>query len=189
LYATEALYKSLSNVSPQLGDYFDFLVDQTIRETEMYLDISWHRGHFEKKGAALLDEKLVNESLRWLADPKYQSVLVPFQKGLSHLLGGTKDQQRYGDAVTDMYEALEAMAKLVTGKPTRELSALREEFIAKLRLPETHKVMLKEYIDYGCDFRHALEAGQPRTWPLEHEAENFVYMTGVFIRLAIQAEK
>jgi hypothetical protein len=88
-----------------------------------------------------------------------------------------------------MYEALEAMAKIVTGKPTRDLSALREEFTSGLRLPDAHKAMLKEYIAYGGEFRHAIAAGQPRAWPLEHEAENFVYMTGVFIRLAIQAEK
>lgn len=132
---------------------------------------------------------LVNESLRWLADEKYQNVLVPFQKGLSHLLEGTKDPQRYGDSVTDMYESVEAMAKIVTDKPTKDLSGLREEFIAKLRLPETHKAMLKQYIDYGCEFRHTLETSQKRTWPLEHEAENFVYLTGLFIKLAIQAEQ
>src|SRR5918995_4054212 len=96
-----------------------------------------------KKGAELLDDKLVNESLRWLAEPQYQNVLIPFQKGLSHLLEGTKDSQRYGDAVTEMYEALEALAKIVTGKPTKDLSALRDEFIAVLRLPETHKRILK----------------------------------------------
>ena len=91
--------------------------------------------------------------------------------------------------MTDMYEAVEAMAKIITGRPTRDLSALREEFIAKLTLSDTHKRMLKEYIDYGCDFRHALQTGEKRGWPLEHEAENFVYMTGMFIRLAIQAER
>jgi hypothetical protein len=45
-------------------------------------------------------------------------------------LEGTKDKQRFGDAVTDMYEALEAMVKIVTGKPAKDLSALREEFVA-----------------------------------------------------------
>lgn len=81
------------------------------------------------------------------------------------------------------------MVRIVTEKPTRDLSSLREEFIAKLRLPETHKAMLKQYIDYGCDFRHAVQTSQARTWPLEHEAENFVYITGLFIRLAIQSER
>jgi hypothetical protein len=35
--------------------------------------------------------------------------------------------------------------------------------------------MLEQYIDYGCEFRHALEIAQKRAWPLEHEPENFVY--------------
>jgi hypothetical protein len=87
-----------------------------------------------------------------------------------------------------MYEALEAMAKIVS-KSTDELSALREQFISKLQLSQSHRTMLKAYIDYGCDFQHAIEAGQTRKWPVEHEAENFVYMTGLFIRLAIQAER
>jgi hypothetical protein len=29
--------------------------------------------------------------------------------------------------------------------------------------------------------------GQQRSWPVDHEAESFVYMTGLFIRLAIQS--
>jgi len=37
------------------------------------------------------------------------------------------------------------------------------------------------------DFRHALETGEKRVWPLEHEAETFVYLTGLFFRLAIQS--
>jgi hypothetical protein len=69
------------------------------------------------------------------------------------------------------------------------LSALQQEFIANLRLPETHREILKQYIVYACKLRHAIMTGQERAWPLEHEAENFVYMTGLFIRLAILSEK
>jgi hypothetical protein len=193
LHALEGFYKGLPSGSFATG-YDPVLavntaIAETFAESEYDVGVAWENGIFTRKGAEILDEKLVNEPLRWLADPKYQNVLVPFQKGLSHLLEGTKDPQRYGDAVTDMYEALEAIGKMVTGKPARDLSALREELIAKLRLPDTHKAMLKEYIDYGCDFRHAVQTHGTRTWPLEHEAENFVYLTGLFIRLAIQAEK
>ena len=190
LIAVEKLHEIVSAQFDELGARkMTAVITESLAQSETDLGISWQNGFFSKKGAQLLDEKLVNESLVWLADPKYQNVLVPFQKGLSHLLEGTKDSQRFGDSVTDMYEALEAMVKLATGKPTKDLSGLREEFIAKLSLPESHKTILKAYIDYGCDFRHALEPGQKRTWPLEHEAENFVYLTGIFIRLAIQSEK
>lgn len=193
LHAIEGFYKGLPSGS-SASDYDPVLavntaIAETFAESEYDVGVSWENGIFTRKGAEILDEKLVNESLRWLAEPKYQNVLTPFEKGLSHFLEGTTNSQRHGDAVTDMYEALEAMAKIVTGKPTRDLSALREEFIAKLRLPETHKAMLKQYIDHGCDFRHAVQTNETRTWPLEHEAENFVYLTGLFIRLAIQAEK
>lgn len=171
------------------NETFDEAITETLKECECDVGVSWANGIFARKGAELLDEHLINVPLRWLERPKYDNVLNPFKKGLSHLLEGTKDPQRFGDAVTDSYEALEAMAKIVTGKPTKDLSGLREEFIATLRIPLTHKGMLKEYIDYGCDFRHALETGQKRTWPLEHGAENFVYLTGLLIRMAIQAEK
>jgi hypothetical protein len=188
LHALEGLAKGLRamNVSPNPEEELNTAISDTLAESEVDVGVCWQDGCFTKKGAELLDQKLVNESLRWLANPKYHNVLVPFQKGLSHLLEGSKELQRYGDAVTDMYEALEAMAKIVTGK-TKDLSALREEFISKLKLSDSHKRMLKEYIDYGCDFRHALEERQTRTWPLEHEAENFVYLTGLFLRLAIQS--
>jgi hypothetical protein len=189
LTALEGFHIALRPKWGYIANDLNLAVLKTITQSEVDLGINWQNGIFTKKGAELLDEKLVNELLRWLCDAKYENVLIPFQKGLSHFLEGTKDPQRFGDAVTDMYEALEAMAKIVTGKPTKDLSALREDFIAKLRIPETHKAMLKQYIDYGCDFRHALETSQKRAWPLEHEAENFVYMTGLFIRLAIQSEK
>jgi len=185
----EGFRNALRTKWQDMANQLDSDIVEIIHLSEVDLGISWQRGVFLKKGAEILDEKLVNESLRWLANARYKNVLVPFQKGLSHLLEGTKDSQRFGDTVTDMYEALEAMAKIVTGKSTDELSALREQFISKLQLSQSHRTMLKAYIDYGCDFQHVIEAGQTRKWPVEHEAENFVYMTGLFIRLAIQAER
>ena len=188
LIATEKLYAVLAPSADVPLRKVTEVITESLAQSETDLGVSWHEGFFTKKGAELLDEKLVNDTLLWLTDPKYETVMVPFKKGLSHLLEGTGDLQRYGDTVTDMYESIEAMATIVTGKPSKDLSALREEFIAKLRLPAPHKEMLKQYIEYGCEFRHALETGQKRTWPLEHEAENFVYVTGLFIRLAIQSQ-
>jgi len=192
LQAVEGLYKGIGAMGIGGHDYIQDLNDavtDTLAESEVDIGVSWQEGYFKKKGAKLLDKELVNEPLHWLADPRYENVLVPFQKGLSHLLEGTNDPQRFGDAVTDMYEALEAMAKIITAKPSKDLSSLREEFISSLGLPPFYKGMLKEYIDYACDFRHAVKTGKKRTWPLENEAEGFVYLTGLVIRLAIQAEK
>jgi len=36
-----------------------------------------------------------------------------------------------------------------------DLSANREKFASMLGLPEAYKKMLKEYIDFGCEYRHS----------------------------------
>ncbi len=189
LQAVEGLYQALQPEYQNGRDSLNNAVVRALAQSETDLGIAWQEGIFTKKGAKFLDDKLVNEPLRWLGDPAYRNVLTPFKKGLRHFLEGAKEPERLADAIRDMYEATEALAKIVTEKRTKELSALREEFVSKLRLPEPYKKMLREYIDYGCEFRHALEQGKPREWPSPNEAEAFVYLTGLFIRLAIEAMK
>lgn len=143
-----------------------------------------------RKGAALLDERLVNDPLHWLREnSKYRNVLDPFEKGLKHLMEGKKAPERYSDVITDMYEALEGMAKTVTGRETRDLSGNKEMFISKLKLPDAYRTLLGDYIEFANDYRHALESGQKRATPSEKDTEAFVYLTGLFIRLAIQSRK
>jgi hypothetical protein len=84
-----------------------------------------------------------------------------------------------------MYEALEALAKIVTGRPDKDLSANRELFIKKVKASDEYKQLLKDYIDYANKFRHAVKEGESRPKLTEKEAESFIYLTGLFIRLAI----
>lgn len=184
LQAIEGLHKGLRKI--QFFVELNYEVNSALSLSEVDLGVSWKDGIFTKKGAKNLDDVLVNGLLHWLSDPKYQNVLVPFKKGLSHFLVGGENPERRGDAVTDMYEALEALAGIVTGRPSNDLASNRELFISKLGLPDPYKKMLKEYIDYGCQFRHALKEVKLRRWPSVQETEAFVYFTGIFTRLAIQ---
>lgn len=156
-----------------------------ISQSETDLGILWQEGIFVRRGARFLDEGLVNEPLRWLSDPKYRNVLAPFQKGLSHFVEAEKEPDRLADTVTDMYEALEALAKAVTGRPGKDLSANAELFVKKLKLGHYYNKMLKDYICYANEFRHGVEEGRQRPLPSGREVEAFVYTTGLFIRLAI----
>ena len=131
---------------------------------------------------------MVNEPLCWITEGQYQNVRTAFEKGLKHFLEGENEPERLADAVTDMYEATEAMAKIVTDKPSKDLSTLREEFVSKLGLPDACKKILEGYVEYGCLYRHAPGA-RPRKQPQLHEAEAFVYLTGVVLRFAIEAQK
>jgi len=179
----EAIYRACSN-STHRRDKLDDLIKDSLILSEVDLGVRWKEGRFLPSGAELLDERLVNDSLRWLSKPEHESVLNPFQKGLDHFLRSQSDPKLRADVVTDMYEAVEALAKKVTGKD-RDLSANRELFIKKVKASEDYKNILREYIDFACKFRHAPGEKKPKPNLSERETESFIYLTGLFIRLGM----
>lgn len=187
LRTLEVAYSVISSSSSSyyLQDFTE-RIETILSLSEIDLGIRWKDGVFWKSGAKLLDEALVNEPLQWLSDPRHHSVLAPFEKGLRHYMEATKHPERLADTVTDMYEALEAMVKVATNRPKKDLSGNRELFVKKLGLTDYYSRMLKDYISYANEFRHAVEEGEERKPPLSQEVEAFIYTTGLFIRLAIQ---
>ena len=143
-------------------------------------------GRIQDVGARLLDERLVNDQLRWLSDPKYSAVYGPFEEGFSHFLETEKKSQLLAVLITAMYEALEVLAKIVTGRPNKDLSANAETLMSRVKASDHYKKLLKDYIAYANEFRHAEQGGKPRPSISRAEAESFVYSTALFIRLVIQ---
>ena len=160
------------------------LVKSFLSDSEVDLGIRLHEGKFFPAGAPLLDERLVNDVLGLISKDNHETVLQPFTKGLEHLLKSTNNPKLLLDVITNMYMALEAMAKILLGN-TKELSANRESFISKLNLSEYFKKLLKDYIEYANVLaRHAANPDEGKLIPEYKEVESFVYMTGLFIRLA-----
>ncbi len=178
-----SLYYSVDNYTQ---NNVDSLIRQLLEESEVDLGIKWVGGKFLKSGAQLLDDELVNDPLNWLRDKNYLTVIAPFEKGLNHLLHSDKRPELLADVVTDMYEALEALSKIITERPTKDLSANREIFISKVKASNEYKKILAAYIEYANEFRHAKEEGNIKPDISPREVESFVYLTGLFIRLAIQ---
>ena len=87
-----------------------------------------------------------------------------------------------------MYEAVEALAKIVTERP-KDLSANAELFISKVNVSDHYKILLKDYVAYAHKFRHAEDRRGARPMPSRAEVESFIYLTGLFIRLAVQRSK
>ncbi len=184
LQTLEIIYREL--LKDDQKEALDEIIKEIISLSEIDLGVRWREGVFLPSGAKLLDEALVNDNLQWLSDSKYVNVLIPFQKGLVDFLEATKQPERLADTITDMYEALEAMAKVVTSRPSRDLSGNRELFVRRLGLTDYYKKMLKDYISYANEFRHAIEEDKQRVPPSAQEVEAFIYTTGLFIRLAIE---
>jgi hypothetical protein len=182
LLVIEALYSalrvSLSETSASTRrKTLTTLIRRVLDESEVDLQIDWQNGVFVRKGARLLDEELVNRPLDWLSEMKYETVHSAFSKGLTHFAQAEKRPELLSDVVTDMYESLEALAKIVTGK-NRDLSANRELFISTVKASDA-------YIVYANEFRHAPGEGTKRPRLSVAEVESFIYLTGVFIRLAV----
>jgi hypothetical protein len=138
-----------------------------------------------RSGAKLLDNALVNDVLHWLRDKSYNDVLIPYEKGLRHFLQAEKRPEILSDVITDAYEALEALTKIITKRLDSDLSANRELFIKNVGASDAYKNMLKEYIDYANRFRHSPKSIRPRPSLSVPKVESFFYLTGIFIRLAI----
>ena len=171
------------NTAKKLGNGIVTALDMS----EVDLEIEWRERIFTKKGARLLDDRLVNDPLEWLRDPKYENVRKPFEKGLKQWMEIHKHKERTGDVVTDMYEALEALVQIVLGRE-KDLSSNREKFASAIQLPEQYGLMLEQYVKFGCKYRHAAGMEKPRTYPLPNETEAFIYLTGVFVRFVLQAK-
>ncbi len=65
-------------------------------------------------------------------------------------------------------------------------SANRELFISNVKASKEYKKILVEYINYANEFRHASKEGKNKPAISQQEAESFIYLTGLFIRLAVQ---
>lgn len=192
LDSIEALYEDAVDQETnniQCKPFIDQRLNAIFRDSEGDLGIEWRDGQFWRTGAKLLDEKLVNEDLKWLADQGLEHVYEPFEKALRDYSESISRPEKLRDVITDMHEALEAMAKIVTGKD-QDLSGNREKFISQLNLTKFHREMLKLYIDYANRmFRHAQAPEAERNEIFNSEAENFIYFTGIYIRFAIEKLK
>ena len=144
LQVLESAYRALDSqkLKKQLSD----LVFDAVKSSEVDLDIDWRQGVFVPKGALLLDEALINENLTWLSDPKYVNVYGPFDKGLTHYYRMQREPKLAYDAITDMYEALEALAKIVTNRPSHDLSSNGELFISTVKASDGYKSILRACI-------------------------------------------
>jgi len=187
LNALEVTYNKLVETKHKETESLNELIQEVISLSEVDLGIEWRDGAFWPSGAKLLDEALVNENLKWLSDTKYANVGAPFEKGLHHLLEAQHQPEKLTDVITDMYEALEKIARITIGN-NRTLGQNAKQFVGKLGLSNHYETMLREYTKYAHEFRHAVEQGKERVPPTAPEVEAFVYTTGLFIRLAIRQQ-
>jgi hypothetical protein len=120
LIALEALY-----VHSKWDGFTEREIKNLLADTEIDIGIRWENGHFLPAGAPALDEALVHDPLNLLSTLEYKGVSHAFKKGLDHFLHSTQKPSFLADVLTAMYEAIEALAKIVC-RNEKDLSANRE---------------------------------------------------------------
>ena len=185
LQGLEAFYTAYSMRFPSDVEGLEALSSQIhalLKESEVDLGVRWDSGQFILTDPTCLDESLINDVLGWLQEKQAPNVLAPYRRGLMHFLNGEKYPEMLADIVIDMYTSFEALVKNIT---YADLSTSQELFINKIKVSEHYKNVLREYIKYAHTCRQAVQLGKIPLALSIHEVESFIYLTGVFIRLAL----
>ena len=120
-----------------------------------------------------MDDVLIDDTLTWLSD--YPNEKKDFKKALNCLLR----EDALDDVIKSCYSTLEGIVRSVLGNK-KTLDNNKEELLRTVGLSQGWKSILANYIQYAHDFRHASEQ---RHQIQKKEAEAYLYMTGLVIRL------
>jgi len=188
LQALEALYgaysiRFLSDVEGQ--NSLNIQIQALLEESEVDLGLQWANGQFVKYDVTFLDERLIDNVLRWLQEKNYENVLEPYRQGLTYFFHAAQHPEMLAHVVTEMYEAFEALAKNMIKRSDADLYANKDLFINEFNASHVYKDILSAYIEYAHTFRHTTQLGRAKLSLSIHEVESFIYLTSIFVRFAM----
>ncbi len=153
-------------------------IELALSQSAIDLGIRWKDGMFYPSGAKELDEKLINDNLEWLE--KYPETRTMYSAALSRFNISLTDPSARKDAITNAYSAIESLSRVLLNNK-KNFEANSNEVVDKLGLPKEYKSIVHYYKQIAHEYssRHA---GSEFS---HEEAEAFIYMTGILIRLII----
>jgi len=175
-----ALYKYLSKESHRdvNSKWLSKQINSILNRCTLEIGVRWKDGFFYPSGAEELDKPLVEETMTWLKD--YPNESQNIRTALQCYMAGDS----LTDVITNCYSAVEGIARKVLGNQ-KTLDNNKNDLLAKIDLSDGWKAILANYISYSHDYRHASEERHDIT---KHEAEAYLYMTGLIIRLTIESK-
>jgi predicted site-specific integrase-resolvase len=183
LHALEVAYSVLSTKKKKKE--LQQRIEYCLELSEIDLGVQWRNGIFIKTGAKELDETLINDVLEWLDEKEYRTVSIPFTKGIRLLIEAVNNEEKRRDVIRDMYEALEALSMIITGRTKKDLSSNMEKYLSQAKISDEYRRIFKEYIVYANRIRHATGKNDNLFHISYREVESFVYLTGIFIRISM----
>jgi len=159
-------------------DRLSYKINSILSLCSCDIGIRWKEGFFYPAGAEELDESLIEETLTWLND--YPDERKDYKRALECYSGN----QTSPDVIKNCYSAVEGIARNVLGSK-KTLDKNKDELLKKMDLSDGWNSILATYINYAHNYRHA---SPERHKIKEQEAEAYLYMTGLIIRLIIESK-
>jgi hypothetical protein len=172
------LYQTLDPLPQQQSEFVDG-IEAALENATLDLGVRWQEGMFYPTGAKELDQPLIEEPLQWLKD--FPAEKADYLKALQDYAA-----KNFGEVIGNCYNVVEGVARNVLNN-SRVLDNNREELLKRIGLSQEWKGLLNNFITYANEFkRHASEKRHDVN-PIE--VEGFLYMTGLLVRMIIEADK
>ncbi len=154
-------------------------IEAALEHATVDLGVTWNDGMFYPTGARELDEPLVEETFKWLAD--FPNEKADYDKAVT-----AYTSKRLDDVIINCYLAVEGVARNILGN-SKTLDNNREGLMQRLGLSQEWKALLSNFINYANEFKR--HASENRHSPNPVEVEAFLYMSGVLLRMMILTAK
>lgn len=185
-FKTLKLLTALGSLFRRLKSEQDYLLQDVLLDKdidgilgmgEIDLGIVWKDGVFFPRGAKILDDALIVESLEWLK--RFPEECEDFRRALEHLAS-----ENFADVSGCCYRVVEGLARKLLVND-RNLDQNKADLLRKVKLSQEWKALLDSYIKFA--HQNGRHASPSRHALGRNEIEAFVYMTGVFSRLIVKA--
>ena len=179
----DILFEKIPDTAKALCELIDKSINESPTDLNLRLVKSKKRYSIFPKGSQLLDDKLVDDSLNILTNPKYQSVRIAFEKGLKEYLQSSQDRSKLKNCLRDMQLSMDELSKIVLKDKNVGIKHLiKNENWSKTGLNDYYKKILFEY----NEMLDKLSKHSSASMLSEKEVESVVYLTGLFIRLVFK---
>src|SRR5262249_38441915 len=160
-------------------------IQSLLEESEVDLGLQWANGQFVHYDVTLLNERLIDNVLRWLQEQNYENVLKPYRQGLRYFVHAKQHPEGLAHVVTEMSEAFEAFAKHLMKRSEADLYANKDLFLNACNASQVYKDLLSAYIEYAHTLRQTTQFGRAQLSLSIHEVETVMYLTSIFVRFAM----
>ncbi len=149
------------------------------------IHIKGNVGILYPRGAKLLDEKLVNENLTWLAP--HEAAADHFEKALSFYLG--EDTSQFRNLLDELRKALEELLRSILGndRPLEKQGLKLLPWLSGKGVHQQTTNMFRDLLTRFCQYQNdAVKHGN--SWS-PSEVEFMIYLTGTFMRMLLELDR